>query len=234
MIRKGHSFQFLVIGLFIASMAISYANFSLNSVEEPLTFRSTTLQTRTDQWIVDLQANYNNPYWFYSNLNTTDRLMIRQAIDYAIPRNNIIKSDMNGFASQLATYELPQDGIFFNKSITPLGYNIAQATTLLNEVFGYTYSPNDNPNTPYDEAAPYFPMFLMVQNTNPIRIQSALIITVILQSIGIGITLVQEDIGTINNSIFPPNNSTIGWDYYHGGFDGVFMNWNGSNLVDDG
>ena len=218
-------------------MIMSFLNFSsqfgLASVQKTETY-STLGQTRSDQWISYLQANYNNSAWFYTHLNATDRLMIRNAIDYATPRNAIINSIMNGFAVPLATYQIPQVGKFYNPVVTPFTYNLTMASQLLTTVFGYTYSPTyDNPNTTYDESTPYFPITLMVPSSNPQRVQWGNLMNGIFDTLGIGSTIVEFSFTNIIQRVFQSPNLE-GFDFAHGGFDGLFMNVGGNILPDDG
>lgn len=190
--------------------------------------KSTSTQTRTDQWIIDLQANFGNGHWFYQNLNSNDRLLIREAIDYAMPRSSIINNIMDGFGVPLATYATPSMGTFYNPNVHPFSYNLATASSLLSQVFGYTYA-TDNPNTPYNESAPYFPLNLTVPTSNPTRVQWATQITGILNSIGIKTTLAQETFTQALNQIYQQSSSVV-----LGGYDGIFIAWSSSFMPDDG
>lgn len=196
--------------------------------------KSDMTQTRTDQWILDLQANYNNPTWFYGNLNATDRLMIRQAMDIAIPRTEIINTFVQGFGQPIETYELPQMGEFFNPNVTVKPYNLTQAHDLLTQVFGYNYTTIDDPSTPYQENLPYFPINLLVPTTGQAqRLSWAKMITKNFDSIGLGTQLLSESLSSIIGRVFPVGNSTLGWNYANGGFDGLFIAFGGGNIFPD-
>jgi ABC-type transport system substrate-binding protein len=228
--KKLMFYSFLTIALFMLSSFAVTGQLAAGATAQTY---SRPGQTRSDQWINDLQANYNNPQWFFTHLNATDRLMIRNAIDYATPRSAIINSIMDGFASPLATYQIPQVGKFYNSAVQPFDYNLTKASELLTTVFGYSWSPSDNPNTTYDESAPYFPITLMVPNSNPQRVQWGNLMNGIFDTIGIGSTIVEFSFTNIIQRVFESPDAQ-GWDFNHGGFDGLFIGLGGGVFPDDG
>ena len=176
----------------------------------------------------------NADEFFYSTLNATQRLWIRQAFDYAIARQSIIDSLLGGHGYQIATRLLPQTGLV-NTSIIPRQYNLTKAAQLLTQTFGYTYNSSgiDNPNTSWvNESLPYFKVNFMVANNNAIRVQWASLIATALASIGIDITFESVPFTTVLNQIFYNNikaaDGQYGVDYNHGGFDVNFAAWGGS------
>ena len=234
MIMKRNFFQYLVVSIFLLSLSISHGSFMVNTDKYSPNFRSTASQSRTDKWIEDLQKNYDNPSWFFTNLNDHDRLLIREAIDYAIPRDQIINTILNGFGTKLATYQLPETGIFFNPSVTVKPYNLTMASQLLAEVFGYTYASSNNPNTPYNESKPYFPLYIMKSiSAVPTSMWSSPIHNA-LETIGINVSIIEVNFGSLIDRVFPTNQSILGLDYQHGGYDGVLIGWEGSLLLDTG
>ncbi|MHA2362785.1 MAG: ABC transporter substrate-binding protein [Candidatus Hodarchaeales archaeon] len=179
--------------------------------------------TRTDTWILDLQDNFNNPQWFYDNLNQVDRQKIRQAMDYAIPRQDIIDVILDGMGQPLATPIIPQSGEYFNSSITARPFDPQMSLNLLEEVFGYRYNEwSDDPATPYREQNPYFPMTAIIPSTSQLRSLWAGQTAFSWQSIGIDVT--QKHLNwdvSLPRLYFNPVG--IGYDYAHGGFDTWFV-----------
>jgi ABC-type transport system substrate-binding protein len=228
--KKLSFYSIAIIAVFMLSAFQIGVSFASSNKE----YKSNSTQTRTDAWIEDLQANFNNPHWFFQNLNTADRLMVRQALDYAIPRTTIQQSIVNGFALPLETYQVPQVGKYFDPSVHPVQYNLTKASELLSTVFGYTWSHTDDSDTPYDESAPYFPLNLMVPNSNPLRVQWANLIQGVLKTLGVGSTLIELSFSNIIDRTFPEDDSILGWDYTHGGMDGIFIGWGGGTTPDDG
>ena len=89
------SFFFIVIVLISFSFVSSFM--SIENVG-----KTKQVEKRSTEWILELQDNFNNPQWFYDNLNDTERLMIRQALDLAIPRNYIKDNIFSGDVDLLA------------------------------------------------------------------------------------------------------------------------------------
>ncbi len=86
------------------------------------------------------------------------RKMIREAIDYLIPRDTIKNSIMNGFAAKLATPIIPQQLGF--KNITVREYNKTKALELLEQATGI--KPDENGEYP----EPFFEITLIAPTTN--------------------------------------------------------------------
>ncbi len=98
-----------------------------------------------------------------NGLNTAEnrakaRKMIREAIDYLIPRQTIIDAIMNGFASTLATPIIPQQIGY--KDIQVREYNKTKALELLEKATGI--KPDDQGNYPQ----PFFKITLIAPTTN--------------------------------------------------------------------
>ena len=221
--------SFFIISLFLLSSIVTGTMLETSTKNQ----KSLVQQTRTDVWIEALQANFNNPQWFYNNLNGVDRLKIRLALDYATPRQYIINNIIGGFGYPLATTDLPQSGSYFNGSIQPRTYSLSLASQLLTQVFGYTYSLTDNPNTPYDESLPYFPIGAIVPNDNPERAQWAEYIQFQYKSIGVEVSTMLLTNSQITQRIF--NNIAVAdFDFSHGGYDGLFIKWTDSFEPNDG
>ena len=223
----------VILFVLVASTSTMVYN-NTNSVQQ-VNSKSNPNQTRTDQWIINLQANSNNPEWFYLNLNSSDRLNVRLALDYAIPRQDIIDSIIGGFGLPLATSDTPLAGPnYYDAAIQARPYDLTQAKSLLTQVFGYTYQYGYNdPTTPYDESQSYFSMGLIVPSTNPLRAQWAERVQFAYKTIGIDVSILLLTFPQINTRIFN-NVAGIGHDYAHGGSDGLFIGWSGSQIPDAG
>ncbi|MHA2363976.1 MAG: ABC transporter substrate-binding protein [Candidatus Hodarchaeales archaeon] len=184
---------------------------------------------RSEEWILELQSNFNNPQWFYDNLNSTERKMIRQALDYAIPRQNIINDIEDGQTTTLATPIVPVNGPYYKKNITTRDYDYFKAASLLEQVFGYyyyDYYEDPNPDTPYDESKPYFPMTIGIYRSfNPIRPKIAGLIAFTWSTLGIDVDIKFFSYKELGSRIFD-DPIGFGWDYNNGGFDALFVGWN--------
>ena len=223
----------LLVLLLIIILLISIITFEGSSSNQKF---SVSTGTRSNAWIEALQKNFDNPQWFYNNLNAQDRLNIRLALDYAIPRQDIIDSLNNGFGYLLATTDTPLTGpTYYNASLVARPYNLTKAKEFLTQVFGYTYeNGTDNKSTPYDESLAYFPMNLIVPSSGgPLRIRWPEKIESAYKSIGVYVSITSLTFPQINQRIFN-NIVPIGSDFVHGGFDGLFIGWSASLIPDDG
>ncbi|MFX0086578.1 MAG: ABC transporter substrate-binding protein [Candidatus Hodarchaeota archaeon] len=155
--------------------------------------------------------------WYFDNLDDADRRKIRQAMDYAIPRQEIIDKLRGGLAGTPAT-EIAPNMIGYDDTIQGREYNITMAKTLMAEVFGKFYSnlteiePNDNITT-----IPYFSMVLLY----PPRCCQPYLELQISQSfneIGINTKLKSGGWNLIMPRIYLDPDS-IGNNYDHDGFD---------------
>ena len=72
--------------------------------------------------------------WYYDNLDDIDRRKIRQAMDYSIPRQQIIDDLHNGLAVPLAT-EIGQNVMGYDDSVQPRSYSITTARALMAEAY---------------------------------------------------------------------------------------------------
>jgi ABC-type transport system substrate-binding protein len=160
--------------------------------------------------------------WYYDNLTEEDRKKIRQALDYVIPREQVIEGLMKGYAIPLAT-EIGANMLGYDESIQPRAFNSTKALELLADVFGKTYDPDqsaDDPDTYTD--VPYFSMTLISPTTNVARTQWAAMTAQAFQNIGVDVELKWWNWNIIMPRLFldPPG---VGLDYEHGGFDGYFI-----------
>jgi len=165
--------------------------------------------------------------WYYNNLTSEDRKKIRQAMDYCIPRQQIIDEVINGLAVPLAT-EIPQNMMGYEPSISPRKYNIAKAKELMAEVFGKIF--DNSTGTETNETVtitPYFRMNIIAQTPNTARSQWATMIAKAFNEIGIDTRLrwLNEDI--FRHRIFD-DPAGVGYDYDHGGFDAYLAGYSTS------
>ena len=118
----------------------------INPLDPAINYNETPFTTiynrdnQTAKWILEEKANATGPNgyeWFYQNLNFSQRLLIRKAIDYSIDRQGIINSLPGGQGYQLATRLIPQTGLV-NSTIKPRQYNLTKASELLTKVFGFS------------------------------------------------------------------------------------------------
>jgi ABC-type transport system substrate-binding protein len=218
-----------VIALFIlSSVAVSQSTMT----RDP-NFKSLSTQAKPDAWILDLQDHFDDPLWFYDNLNATERKIIRQALDFAVPRNEIITSILSGHGLLLATTVIPQTGAYYDASVVPRAYSSSTALSMLASVFGYSYSITqvDNAATPYDETLAYFPMEFSVPNTNPLRAQWASRIATTYSDIGVDVGFNLYDFPTITARVFDADGYRT--THLRGGFDMQFIGWGGSVIPGD-
>ncbi|MHA2214826.1 MAG: ABC transporter substrate-binding protein [Candidatus Hodarchaeales archaeon] len=158
-----------------------------------------------------------NATWYYDNLTPEDRRKIRQAMDYAIPRDQIIEEVEGGFAVKAATIVSPHLTGIYDPTVQARDFNKNTSLDLLEEVFGYRYNATTEP---------YFSMRLNVPNTISERMEWAILVNESFNSIGIDATLEVWDWSTIMSRVFT-DPLHPGWDYNHGGFDGFFVGFSG-------
>ncbi|MHA2093616.1 MAG: right-handed parallel beta-helix repeat-containing protein [Candidatus Hodarchaeales archaeon] len=190
-----------------------------DSFEQPYLFhnedeRDTLL---VDQKIMASGSQMKDAFWYYDNLIPDDRKKIRQAMDYAIPRDQIINNIMNDTAIKTASPVGQQNTGIYDTSIQARDYDQVMALDLLEQVFGYRYN---------DTTDPYFEMTLMAPTSIPARIQWATLTAQTLSEIGIDVELKLWDWDPIISRVFDPLG--IGYDFLHGGFDAFFIGWSTS------
>jgi len=156
--------------------------------------------------------------WFYNNLTSEDRKKIRQAMDYAIPRQQIIDTVMQGLAVPIAT-EIGQNMVGYDPSVQPREYNIPKAKRLMADVFGKIYdnSLGTKANSTHT-TTPYFKMVIIALITNDITMELAARIRTSFKAIGIDVILRSFYDEFVFNQIFKYD-ERVGFDYNHGGFD---------------
>ncbi|MHA2245410.1 MAG: ABC transporter substrate-binding protein [Candidatus Hodarchaeales archaeon] len=159
--------------------------------------------------------------WYYDNLTDEDRKKIRLAMDYAIPRDQIIDEIFFRAAELTAT---PVASSIWNtngESINPRPYNKSKSLNLLVEVFGKKY--NLEINNESFSTTPYFKMVMITPTSSNDRMQLAILIAQSFKEIGISTTLKYVRWDYFYNSVFNPKR--IGVDYKHGGYDAAFFGW---------
>lgn len=167
-----------------------------------------------------------NLEWYYDNLTPEDRKKIRQAMDYVIPRDQVIDELYHGYAVKTATVINQQLTGVYDPSIQARNYDIEQAKNLMEEVFGKRYiNYNGAESDEFHTAEPYFSMTLAVPNTQSDRSQWAALVARSFQDIGIDVTLTWWGWNIGSPRIFDEPVGT-GFDYTHGGFDAFFVGFN--------
>ena len=204
---------FLII-LIIPSVFVSGAIMTISTT-------SKNEGSRDDIWILDLQTNgFNNPQWYYKNLNNEDRKKIRLALDYMIDRDHIINDIEQGMGVKTLSFISPITKYFLDNGTKPRSYDKDKAKFLLSEVFGYTFdSKIDDPNTPYNETFPYFNITMLLPNNNVYRIQWGTDIVNEWRSIGIVVTLIETALTNIEEILYTDDFWIYGKDFNHGGLD---------------
>ncbi|MHA1944536.1 MAG: right-handed parallel beta-helix repeat-containing protein [Candidatus Hodarchaeales archaeon] len=154
--------------------------------------------------------------WYYDNLTPEDRKKIRQAMDFAIPRDQIYSNIMNDTTEKIASPIGQHITGIYDPSIQARNYDQTMALDLLEQVFGYRYNFTTDP---------YFKMTLIAPDSIPARIQWATLTTQKFAEIGIDVEL-----KLLSWAIGMPRIFTepvgIGYDFLHGGFDAFFVGWN--------
>ena len=151
--------------------------------------------------------------------------MIREALDLAIPRANIINNSLNGFGIVPLSPIIAQLGIPFYKESNLRTYNLSLASDLLTQVFGYRYNALvDNLTTPFSEQLPYFIINLIVPTNNALRLSWVNQIVSNWEQIGISVLVQYLGLNQILARIIN-NPAGFGWDYDHGGFDAILLEW---------
>jgi len=167
--------------------------------------------------------------WYYQNLDSNDRQKIRQAMDYAIPRDQIITDIFNGYGVKIASPICP-NMLGYDPTVQVRDKDINKALDLLEGIFGYRYDG-------ITVTEPYFKMTLTAPdaNNNANRLEWAKLVNQSFKTIGIDVELVTMDWDTIMSRHIT-NPVGIGFDYSHGGYDGLFIgfsngrknsNWSG-------
>ena len=162
--------------------------------------------------------------WYFDNLNDSDRKKVRQAMDYLIPREQIIEGLHQGLAVPLAT-EVGQNVMGYDASVQPREYNTTEASLLFTEVFGKKYNIDAADNSTTDTATPYFSMVLVSPTTNVARTQWASLTALAFTNAGIDVELKWWNWNIIMPRIYL-DPIMVGADYTHGGVDAWFVGMN--------
>jgi ABC-type transport system substrate-binding protein len=162
--------------------------------------------------------------WYFDNLDDDDRRKIRQAMDYLIPRAQIIDGLHQGLAIPLAT-DVGQNVMGYDDSIQPREYNTTLAAALLTEVFGKTYNIDAEEDSTTETSVPYFSMVLVSPTTNVARTQWASMISFAFANAGIDVELKWWNWNIIMPRIYL-DPVGVGYNYEHGGVDAWFVGQN--------
>ena len=167
------------------------------------------------------------PVEFFTELNDEDRLAIRRAMDYAIPRQQIIDSVLLGQGALLATpIEANVGG--YDPTVTAREFSIEKGLDEMESAFGYRY--NDSADD-LEERRGYFSMVIQAPTSRDDRMQWAALVTKTFQEIGIDVTLKYAN-WNVAVAVFTPPIEKQGFDYEHGGYDAFFIGWTGSPQAD--
>ncbi len=161
--------------------------------------------------------------WYYDNLTDEDRKKIRLAMDYAIPRDQIIEEISFRAAGMTATPIASSIWDIYGENINPRPYNKSKSLNLLAEVFGKKY--NLEINNESFSTAPYFKMVMLAPTDRNDRMQWAALIAQSFKEIGILTSLKFANENIFSRSIFKPDLDRLGFDYSHGGYDAAFFGW---------
>jgi ABC-type transport system substrate-binding protein len=162
--------------------------------------------------------------WYYDNFTPEQRLHVRIAMDYAIPRDQIIASVLQGLGQKIASPVEANDGAY-DPTVTAREFNVTKALDHMEQAFGYRYNASADTD---EERRGYFAMTLMAPTSRDDRMEWAALTTKSFQDIGIDVTLKYAgwNIGLIRT--LSPDEDTQFKDYAHGGYDGFFIGWTGS------
>ena len=167
--------------------------------------------------------------WYYDNFTAEQRLHVRTAIDYAIPRDQIIDSVLQGLGYKIASPVEANDGAY-DPTITARDFNLTKALDHMEAAFGYRY--NDSADNDEDRLG-YFSMVILAPTSRDDRMEWAALTTKTLQEIGIDVTLKYANWNIAVPRVFDrPTEGTQGFDYEHGGYDAFFIGWTGSPASD--
>jgi len=153
---------------------------------------------------------------------------VRQAISYAVPRDQIISQLLNGYGNPAIT--TPVVGNYrtgtvltegFNTALTPYPFNLTKAKQML-QAAGYTL-----PTTTGGLLTPNLRITLLVPTSNSARRAWATIVETNLRSIGIDASRVELPFSpNIFDRALTPAPSLVGKTYDQGGFDILFVGYN--------
>lgn len=174
--------------------------------------------------VTSVSTTRREPKWYYDNFDDEDRMNIRIAMDYAIPREEIINGILEGYSFPLAT-PIVRNSLGYDDTFQAREFSIEKALEYMERVFGYKYDPFSEID---EERETYFNMGLMAPTSREDRMQWAALTTQKFQKIGIDVTLEYCDWPTIMPCVFSPPEEDQGFDYEHGGYDGLFIGWGAS------
>jgi ABC-type transport system substrate-binding protein len=169
-------------------------------------------------------ADRKDAAWYYDNFTPEQRKHVRIAMDYAIPRDQVIDSVLQGLGRKIASPVEANDGAY-DPTVVARDFNITKALDHMEEAFGYRY--NDSAEDDEDRLG-YFSMVIMAPTSRDDRMEWAALTTKTFQEIGIDVTLKYANWNIAVPRVFDrPTEGTQGFDYAHGGYDGFFIGWTG-------
>ena len=136
--------------------------------------------------------------------------------------DQIIDEVLDGLGMKITSPIEANDGAY-DPSITVRDYNKTKALELMTEVFGYKYEEGADDET----AEHYFSMTLIIPLSDELRRQWSSLIYESLTSIGIDVQVKWLNWNILTPRIFTEPVGT-GFNYEHGGYDGLIIGWSGS------
>ena len=200
-------------------------DFTNEKISVPETPRNPTSLETPETPTASESINKKPLEWYYDNLSPDDRKNIRQAMDMAIPRDEIVHGIAGGWGvRETATPVGPQYSPAYDPSIQARDYTIWGALDLLEQVFGYRYDSNANDET----RDPYFQMTLIAPTSDLARTQWAALIARSFGQIGIDVDLKWWNWNILTPRIFT-DPTGIGFDYKHGGYDAYLVGYSSTS-----
>lgn len=138
---------------------------------------------------------------------------VRQAIAHAINLPYITQTVFHGYATQLNTVLMPNDA-YFDANITGYDYNETLANQMLDNA-GYAMG-SDGIRTSPNGTVP-LSYTALVPSGDALEIDAAQIMTQNLSAVGIRLSILAEDTGTMAATIWPDMNHDMDlWDWFEG------------------
>lgn len=173
---------------------------------------------------IPVSAERKDEVWYYENFTPEQRKNVRIAMDYAIPRDQIIASVLQGLGTKIASPVEANDDAY-DASVVARDYNITKALDHMELAFGYRYNASAETD---EERLGYFSMTLMAPTSRDDRMEWAALTTKTFQEIGIDVTLKYAGWNiALSRAWAGVGEGEAGRDYEHGGYDGFFLGWTG-------
>lgn len=164
------------------------------------------------------------PEWYYDTLNASQRQKIRQAMDYAVPREQIGQALIQGYAVSIPSPIGVNFKGVYEPSIGHREFNLTKSKKLLKEVFGYEYNATLNSTNEITKQTniPYFTINLLCSTSVALPRQAGLTSSVF-NRIGIDTRVDYMWSSSIYDIL--QNQVGTGYDHENGGYDAVFLGY---------